>query len=49
VVVALFSLQDVGIKVVGAVPAGLPVPAIPIPGITDLAMLILPALGIAIV
>ncbi len=49
VVVALFSLQDVGIKVVGAVPAGLPVPAIPIPGITDLAMLVLPALGIAIV
>jgi high affinity sulfate transporter 1 len=49
VVVALFSLQDVGIKVVGAVPAALPVPAIPIPGITDLAMLILPALGIAIV
>ena len=49
VVVALFSLQDVGIKVVGAVPAGLPVPAIPIPGLADLAMLILPALGIAIV
>ena len=49
VVVALFSLQDVGIKVVGAVPAGLPVPAIPIPDLADLAMLILPALGIAIV
>jgi high affinity sulfate transporter 1 len=49
VVVALFSLQDVGIKVVGAVPAGLPVPAIPVPGLADLAMLILPALGIAIV
>ena len=49
VVVALFSLQDVGIKVVGAVPAGLPVPAIPVPSLADLAMLILPALGIAIV
>jgi MFS superfamily sulfate permease-like transporter len=49
VVVALFSLQDVGIKIVGAVPAGLPVPAIPVPGLADLAMLILPALGIAIV
>jgi SulP family sulfate permease len=49
VVVALFSLQDVGIKVVGAVPAGLPVPAIPVPGLADLVMLILPALGIAIV
>ena len=49
VVVALFSLQDVGIKVVGTIPAGLPVPAIPGPSLADLAMLILPALGIAIV
>ncbi len=49
VVVALFSLQDVGIKIVGAVPAGLPVPAIPVPGLADVAMLIMPALGIAIV
>lgn len=49
VVVALFSLQDVGIKVVGVVPGGLPVPAIPSPGLADLAMLIVPAIGISIV
>ncbi len=48
-VVALFSLQDVGIQVVGTVPGGLPVPAIPSPNLADLSMLILPALGIAIV
>ncbi len=49
VVVALFSLQDVGIKVVGEIPGGLPVPAIPRASLADLAMLILPAFGIAIV
>ncbi len=49
VVVAVFSLQDVGIKVVGAVPAGLPALAIPDSGLDDLVMLVLPALGIAIV
>ena len=48
-VVGLFSLQDVGIKVVGAVPAGLPTPALPSLSIDDLALLVLPAIGIAFV
>ena len=49
VAVAVFSLQDLGIKVVGSVPAGLPVPAIPSVSLPDLAVLILPALGVAFV
>jgi SulP family sulfate permease len=48
-VVALFSLQDHGITVVGTVPAGLPTPAVPDLHLADLAMLLLPALGIAFV
>ena len=48
-VVALFSLQDAGSRLSATVPAGLPVPAIPGLSLADLAMLILPALGIAIV
>ncbi len=49
VVVAVFSLQDQGIAVVGAVPVGLPVPKIPQVSAADVADLILPALGVAIV
>ena len=48
-VVALFSLQDYGILVVGAVPAGLPTPAIPSLSIADLQLLIVPAIGVAFV
>ncbi|HZM68627.1 MAG TPA: SulP family inorganic anion transporter [Nakamurella sp.] len=48
-VVALFSPQDHGIQVVGPVPLGLPVPAVPDVSATDLAALILPAFGITIV
>jgi len=49
VAVQVFSLQDYGITVVGAVPSGLPVPALPGLSFDDLAVLILPAIGIAFV
>ena len=48
-VVAIFSLQDSGIRVVGAIPAGLPVPGLAGVSIDDLTQLALPAFGIAIV
>ncbi len=48
-VVALFSLQDRGIQVVGAVPAGLPAPALPSVSVADVAVLIVPAIGISFV
>ena len=48
-VVALFSLQDHGILVVGTVPAGLPTPAMPAPSIADLQLLIVPAIGVSFV
>ena len=48
-VVAVFSLQDRGITVVGTVPAGLPHLVVPDLRLQDLAMLLLPALGIAFV
>lgn len=47
--VAVFSLQDRGIRVVGAEAAGLPTPAIPPLSTADLIVLVLPAVGIAIV
>jgi SulP family sulfate permease len=47
--VALFSLQDYGILVVGAVPVGLPTPAIPSLSIADLQLLIVPAIGVSFV
>lgn len=47
--VAVLSLQRFGIAVVGEVPAGLPVPALPTVGLADLTALLLPAVGIAIV
>jgi high affinity sulfate transporter 1 len=46
---ALFSLRDHGIQVVGAVPAGFPSPALPDVSAHDLSMLLLPAIGVAIV
>ncbi|MTD59605.1 SulP family inorganic anion transporter [Amycolatopsis pithecellobii] len=45
----IFGWQHAGIQVVGVVPAGLPVPAIPRVGAADLSVLLLPAVGIALV
>ncbi|GAA4039070.1 SulP family inorganic anion transporter [Nonomuraea soli] len=45
--VTLFGLDDLGIKVVGQIPSGLPTPALPAPG--DLPALLLPALGLLLV
>jgi sulfate permease, SulP family len=47
--VAVFSLQDQGVRVVGEIPAGLPTPTIPAVSATDLGALLLPAAGVAIV
>ena len=47
--VAVFSLQDNGVRVIGEIPAGLPTPTIPAVTATDVAELLLPAVGIAIV
>ncbi|TDP31858.1 SulP family inorganic anion transporter [Nocardia ignorata] len=49
VAVAVLSLRRFGIEVVGEVPAGLPVPALPAVGAGDLTALLLPAVGIAVV
>ena len=49
VVVAVFSLQDQGVAVVGAVPVGLPVPQLPRVSAADIVDLLFPALGVAIV
>ena len=49
VVVAVFSLQDDGITVVGTVPAGLPTLAVPDLGLADLALLLVPAIGVSFV
>ncbi|MER7540649.1 sulfate permease [Streptomyces sp. NPDC097704] len=47
-VVAAFGLDDrYGIAVIGAVPSGLPMPALPSPG--DLPQLVVPALGVLLV
>lgn len=48
-VVWLFSLEDRGIRVVGSIPAGLPKPALPPVAMTELAALVVPAVGIAVV
>ncbi|MFI7640644.1 SulP family inorganic anion transporter [Nonomuraea sp. NPDC049400] len=45
--VTLLGLERYGIKVVGAIPAGLPMPALPAPD--DLRHLLLPALGVLLV
>jgi len=47
--VAVFSLQDHGIRVVGEIPAGLPTPGLPALTAGDLTALLLPALGVSIV
>ncbi len=48
-VVALFSLQHYGIRVVGSIPAGLPEPGVDGVAMSDLTQLVLPAVGIAVV
>jgi SulP family sulfate permease len=47
--VALFSLDRNGIKVIGDIPGGLPIPGLPDIPAADLATLLIPAAGIAIV
>ncbi|WP_043652064.1 SulP family inorganic anion transporter [Nocardia thailandica] len=47
--VTVLSLQGYGIAVVGEVPAGLPVPAVPTAPAADVVALLLPAVGIALV
>ncbi len=46
---AAFSLRDQGVAVIGAIPAGFPTPAVPSVSGGDLAGLLLPAIGVAVV
>lgn len=48
-VVVVFSLSDRGIHVVGAIPAGIPVPGVTGVAASDISLLLLPAIGIALV
>jgi SulP family sulfate permease len=48
-VVVVLGLQDQGIRVVGDVPSGLPVPQVPQLSASDVAALVLPAFGVATV
>ncbi|WP_280336961.1 SulP family inorganic anion transporter [Nocardia wallacei] len=48
-IVAVFSLQHYGIRVVGAIPSGLPVPGFGGVTVSDVGRLVLPAVGIAVV
>lgn len=48
-VVSIFDLESKGISVVGAIPAGLPTPALPDVSRSDLTSLLAPAVGIALV
>jgi sulfate permease, SulP family len=46
---AVFSLADHGVRLIGAIPAGVPVPSVPAVSGADLAALLLPAIGVAVV
>jgi sulfate permease, SulP family len=46
---ALLALDRLGVRIVGAVPAGLPTPGLPVVAAADLIDLLLPAFGVAIV
>jgi SulP family sulfate permease len=46
---AVLGLEDRGVAVVGALPAGLPVPAIPSVPVADLLGMVLPAIGVLLV
>jgi SulP family sulfate permease len=48
-VTGVFGLDTLGIATIGAVPAGLPTPALPDVGAGDLGLLLLPALGVVVV
>ncbi|MDX1887746.1 sulfate permease [Mycolicibacterium sp. 120270] len=48
-VVAAFSLERTGIRVIGEIPSGLPTPDLPGIGLADISALVVPAAGIAIV
>ncbi|MHC9291146.1 SulP family inorganic anion transporter [Mycobacterium sp. LTG2003] len=48
-VVWLFGMEDKGIRVIGDIPAGLPVPSLPAVTFAELAALTIPAVGIAVV
>lgn len=48
-VVAAFSLERNGIRVIGEIPSGLPTPDLPGIGLADISALVVPAAGIAIV
>ncbi|MBC6446227.1 sulfate permease [Actinokineospora xionganensis] len=48
-VTAVFSLRDLGVKVIGEIPAGFPSPGLPSVSGADLTALLLPAIGVAIV
>ena len=45
----LLGLREVGVKVVGTIPSGLPTPQLPTVSAGDVATLLLPAIGVAIV
>jgi MFS superfamily sulfate permease-like transporter len=47
--VTVFSLDEHGIAVIGQIPAGLPAPGLPQVSMHDLAALLLPSVGVAIV
>jgi SulP family sulfate permease len=47
--VALWDLQDDGVRLVGEIPRGLPMPQVPDVTLTDLGALLLPAVGVSIV
>ena len=46
---ALLTADALGVRVIGPVPQGIPIPALPTVTITDLTDLLLPAIGVAIV
>lgn len=48
-VVAAFSLERNGIRVIGAIPSGLPTPDVPVIDLAEISALFIPAAGIAIV
>lgn len=47
--VAVLDLEDRGIAVVGDIPAGLPTPSLPAVSVAEVASMLLPAVGVAIV
>lgn len=48
-VTAVFSLRDRGVQVIGSIPAGVPAPGLPAVSGADVAALLLPAVGVAVV